>query len=177
MFEQERNGYKREEVDRYLQQLDDDFQNILKSHTERLDNVKRNITDLAVEIGEYTQVIPQYKSEIESLRERLENIRGWVEAASKLRYMKNTDADAVLANLITQVMEESDKIEELKPITPPVKVKPKECEEFFEILASSGEITLDDALKGFDFYDDNPYKSKAEKTLAKLEKEKAKKAR
>jgi predicted RNase H-like nuclease (RuvC/YqgF family) len=173
MFEHETDGYKKSEVDYYLKRLDDDFAAILKSHTEKLGNVKRSITELANEIGDYSQVIPQYKSEIESLRERLENIRRWAEAASKIRYMQDADTDAVLANLITQVLIESDKIHELKPVIP-VKTKPIDGDNFFEILASGKNIKLDEVLKGFDFYDNNPYKVKAEKKLARIEKKKRK---
>ena len=173
MFENEKNGYCRTEVDHYLKRLDADFQVILKSQTERLENVKRNITELAVEIGEYTHVvIPQYKSEIESLRERLFNIRGWAEAASKIRYMKNTDIDAILANLIAQVLLETDNLDELKLIEPEPAVKPVDGEGFFEVLASCQNVKLEEALSGFDFYDNNPYKIAAEKKLAKIEKKK-----
>jgi len=173
MFENERNGYKKAEVDHYLQRLDDDYKAIVKGHTERLENVKRNITELAVEIGQYTHiVIPKYKSEIESLRERLFNIRSWAEAASKIRYMKNTDIDAILANLIAQVLLETDNLDELKLVEPEEPTKTVDGEGFFEVLASCQNVKLEDALSGFDFYDNNPYKISAEKKLAKIEKKK-----
>jgi len=173
MFEQEKNGYKRSEVDHYIKRLDDDFQNILKSHTERLEDVKRNIADIAKELNTFNAVVPKYKSEIDSMRERLENIRGWAAAASKARYIKNTDLEALLANFITQVLVESDKIHELKPVVASEK-KQINNDDFFEILATSKDIKLEDALEGFDFYDNNPYKEKAEKNLAKINKKKKK---
>jgi len=173
MFENEPNGYKKTEVDHFIKRLDDDFQAILKSHNDSLNNVKRNISNLAREIGEFSQAIPQYKSEIDSLRERLENIRGWAEAASKTRYLPGTDVDAVLANFITQVLLESDRIHELKPIKP-VKHEPMDSDELFEVLSSTRDLKLEDAFTGFDFYDNNPYKQSAEKTLAKINKKKQK---
>jgi len=178
MFENERNGYKKAEVDHYLQRLDDDFQAILKSNNQRLENVKRNITELAVEIGQYTHVvIPKYKSEIESLRERLFNVRGWSEAASKIRYLKNTDVDAILANLIAQILLETDNLDELKLVEPEEPAKPVDGEGFFEVLASCKNVKLEDALQGFDFYDNNPYKKTAMKKLAKIEKKKKREKR
>jgi len=173
MFENEPNGYKRSEVDYYLKQLDNDFNAIIKSHSDRLENVKHNIADLAREITEYTQVIPQYKNINESLRERLENIRGWAESASKARYLPNNDPDAVLANLISQILNESDNIDELKPVIPK-KQKLVDSDELFEVLASSRDIKMEDAFRGFDFYDNNPYRASAEKRLANIEKKKQK---
>ena len=173
MFKEEERGYKKSEVDYYIKRLDDDFQLILKSHTDRLENVKHNIAELATELNQYSQVVPQYKSEIESLRERLENIRGWAAEASKARYEK-TDKEAGLANFITQILSESDKLDQLKPVDPPI-VKPIDVEDFFEILASSRDVKLEEALAGFDFFDDNPYKAEAEKRLAKIKRKRDKK--
>jgi len=176
MFEEEKNGYNKSEVDYYIKRLDDDFQQILKSHTDRLENVKSNISDLATKINEYSQVVPKYKSEIESLRERLQNIRSWVEDASKKRFIHKTDKDALLAILITQILTESDNISELK-LVEPANLKPIDGTDFFEVLASNRDIKLDEALEGFDFFDDNPHRKAAEKTLAKIEKKKNKRAK
>lgn len=171
MFEKEKNGYKKQEVDYYIQRLDEDFQTILKNQTERLENVKANITQLATELNEYTQAVPKYKSEIESLHERLNNIRSWTEEASKVRYMPKSDKEVILANLITQILHESDNLDQLK-LVESTPTKPIVGEDFFEILATHREVKLDDALSGFDFFDNNPFKNKAEKRLAKIEKRK-----
>ena len=178
MFEFEKNGYKKSEVDYYIRRLDDDFQAILGRNSERLENVKRNISELAIELDNYTQVVPQYKSEIESLRERLENIRGIAEKSSQARYLskKEVDLEAVLANLITKILEETGDLHELKIIEASAK-KQIDNDDFFEILASSRDIRLDDALSGFDFFDNNPYKERAEKTLKKIEAKKNKRAK
>jgi len=159
MSDNKHNGNGKREVDYYLQRLDDDFRAIIE-------NQKRNITDLAREMGEF-------KSEIESLRERLHNIRGWTEAASKIRYLPNTDPDAILANLIDQVLLESNNIAELKPVHP-TKVEQLESEEVFDILAKARDVKIEEAFEGFDFYENNPYKESAEKKLAKMEKKKKK---
>jgi len=173
MFENEPNGYKKTEVDHYIKRLDADFQAILKSHNDSLENVKRNISNIAREVAVYTQEIPQYKNAIDSMRERLVNIRGWAEAASKARYFPGTDTEAVLANFITQVLLESDRIDELKPVIA-VKAPVMDSDEFFEALSTTRDLTLEEAFEGFDFYDNNPYKQTAERTLAKLNKKRNK---
>ena len=142
--------------DRYLQRFEAEFLKIMD------------------EISMYSSVLPQYKTENESLRERITNIRGWAEAASKIRYMPDTDLDAVMANLITQILAETDKIDELKPIVqkePDIKAV---SDELFQMLGSGKSIALDEAFRGFDFFDNNPYKKSAEKKLEKIKK-KAKK--
>jgi len=117
-------------------------------------------------------VIPQYKNEIDSLRERIANIRGWAEAASKIRYMPGTDADAVLANLITQVLLESDKLDELKPIIQKEPDTKTASEDLYQLLTASRSVAMDEAFQGFEFYDNNPYKKIAEKKIAKIQKRK-----
>jgi hypothetical protein len=123
----------------------------------------------------YSSVIPQFKDENQSLRERIVNMRGWAEAASKVRYMPDADIDAVLANLITQILLESDKIDELKPVVqnvpniPDIKTK---SDELFQMLSHTRNVAMDDAFQGFDFYENNPLKKKAEKKIAKIQKRK-----
>ena len=180
MFEVEKNGYKRSEVDFYIRRLDDDFQKILGKSEERLENVKHNIAALTVELNEYSQVVPQYKSEIESLRERLYNIRKWANNASEARYLKQ-DVDAILASLITQTLAETDKLEELKPlgadaVSGSPDVRPLVADDFFEVLATNKNLKLDEALSGFDFFDNNPFRQKAEKRLKKMEAKRNKRA-
>jgi hypothetical protein len=172
MFDKEKNGYKKTAVEYYIKRLDDDFQEILKGQAERFENVTSKIATLAKDLNEYSQVVPQYKSEIDSLKERLQNIREAAEFASEERYLSRNDIEVVLANFIAQVLKETDKIDELKIQGPKVM---RSGGDFFEELAGNKEIKLDDALKGFDFYDNNPYKTSAERKLAKIEAKKRKK--
>jgi hypothetical protein len=120
------------------------------------------------EINTYSSVIPQYKTENESLRERIDNIRAWAEAASKLRYMPDADADAVLANLITHILAESDNLSELKPAAPSKQELRNTSNELFQMLSNSRNVEIDEAFKGFDFFEENPYKRAAEKKIAKI---------
>ena len=120
------------------------------------------------EVSMYTSVIPQYKSENDSLRERLTNIKEWAEAASKTRYMPGADADAVLANLITNVLPECNSLEQLKPIVPKKSDIKTASDELFQMLSHSRNVEMDEAFKGFDFFDNNPYKKSAEKKIAKI---------
>jgi len=126
------------------------------------------------EVSMYTSVIPQYKSENESLRERLCNIREWVEAASKIRYMSGTDSDAVLANLIANVLPECTDLQELKPTTPKEPDIKSASEELFNMLVNSRNVAMDEAFEGFEFFENNPYKKVAEKKIAKIQKRKKK---
>ena len=171
MFDEEKNGYKKSEVDYYIHRLDEDFQTILKSHTDRLEMVRHNVSKLSTELNQVSKVVPKYKTEIESLRERIHNMRKWAENASRARFGTKADTDAVLANLINCILEESDQIQELKLVNPPPK-NPEANEDFFAVLATNSNVKLEDALKGFEFYDNNPYKKEAEKRLAKIEKKK-----
>lgn len=122
------------------------------------------------EISTYSSVIPQYKSENDSLRERLLNVRDWAEAASKARYLPGTDPDAVLANLIAQILVESDKIDELKPVVSEPEKNKDASNDLFELLTYSRGVAMDEAFQGFDFFDNNPYKKQAEKKIAKIQK-------
>jgi hypothetical protein len=123
------------------------------------------------EISVYSSIVPQYKTENESLRERLENIRAWAEEASKARYMQNTDTDAVLANLVTNILAESGDLDKLKPKVQKPDIKAA-SDELFQLLSTAQHCNLDEAMKGFDFYDNNPLKKQAEKKIAKIKKKK-----
>jgi hypothetical protein len=140
---------------RYLKRFEQEFKNIVK------------------EIGLLSMVVPEYKNENDSLRERIENIREWAEVASKIRYLPDADTDAVLANLITQILIETDNLDQLKPITKMPDLKSVEGD-LFSILATTKNIEMDEAFCGFDFYENNPYKKSAEKKIAKMKKKNAK---
>jgi len=125
------------------------------------------------EIDSMTNIIPQYKNENESLRERISNIRGWAEVASKIRYMNNADADALLANLISQILMETDKLDELKPINREPDIKGA-TDDLYQLLTKSKAVDMESAFAGFDFYDNNPLKQKAEKKIKKMKKARGK---
>ena len=145
-----------EDENRYLKRFEAEFNKILN------------------EITVLSESIPQYKSENESLRERIQNMRRWAEAASKIRYLKGTDHEAVLANLITHILRESDNLDELKPIvSQEVDIKAT-SDELFQLLTTSRNVAMEEAFRGFDFYDNNPYKEVAEKKIAKINKKKGK---
>ena len=165
MFEVEKNGYKKNDVDYYIKRLEDDFQAIIKSNSEKLAYTKQNLKEI-------TQTVPQYKSEIESLRERLSNLRDCANRASEARYLKDAQAEVLLANLIAKVLTESADLEKLKPV-----IAEEGEDDFLQILASTKELKLGDALEGFDFFDNNPYKTKAEKKLEKIKTKKEKRSR
>ena len=162
MFEVEKNGYKRKEVDYYIERLEVDFRAIIKNNAEKIEHIKNNLSEV-------TQIVPQYKTEIESLKERLVNIRECTNRASEARYLKDAEPEVLLANLIMQVLEETSAMEKLKPVVTTI-----DDSDFFEILAGSRELKLDEALEGFEFFDNNPYKLKAEKKLAKIQARKEK---
>ena len=165
MFEVEKNGYKKNDVDYYIKRLEDDFHTIIQRNCEKLENTKQNLKEI-------TRAVPQYKTEIESLRERLSNLRDCANKASEARYLKDAQPEVLLANLIAKVLTESSDLEKLKPV-----VASENEEDFLQILASTKELKLDDALEGFDFFDNNPYKTKAEKKLEKIKTKKEKRSR
>lgn len=141
-----------------------------KDYTKRLEDAFKRIM-------EGYHVVPQYKSDIESLRERLVNIRDFANRASSARYLKDAKPEVILANLITQVLSEADEMDKPKPVRQTrLYDSAKKAEDFFEVLAGSKELELDQALSGFEFFDNNPYRVKAEKRLEKLKKSKNRKS-
>jgi len=143
---------------------------------ERIDYTKR-LEDAFTRIMQGYREVPQYKSDIESLRERLVNIRNFTNRASSARYLKDAQPEVILANLITQILSEADEINVLKPVRQTSQTAgDKAAKDFFEILAGSKELKLDEALSGFEFFDNNPYRIKAEKRLEKIKRKKGKKA-
>ena len=152
MLESQKIEKPADDENRYLKRFEAEFHKIVK------------------EISMLSESLPQYKSENESLRERIENIRGWAEAASKVRYLKDTDHEAVLANLITQILKESDNLDELKPIIAEKQDVKATSDVLFQLLQTSRNVEMEEAFRGFDFYDNNPYKKEAEKRIAKIKK-------
>lgn len=141
-----------------------------KDYTRRLEDAFKRIME------GYRDVVPQYKSDIESLRERLVNIKEFANRASSARYLKDAKPEVILANLITQILLEADEMDKLKPVRSASGLSgSKKVEDFFEVLAGTKELKLDEALSGFEFFDNNPFRIKAEKRLAKIKSKKLKK--
>jgi len=122
---------------------------------DKVDYTKRLEDAFSAIMRGYREVVPQYKS----LHERLHNIREFANYASRARYLKNAQPEAILANLIMQILSESDET---------VKDLPRHEQDFFEILAGTKELKLEEALSGFEFFDNNPYRINAEKRLEKI---------
>ena len=141
---------------------------------EQENNYTKRLEEAFERIMEGCRDVPQFKTDIESLRERLINICNFANRASSDRYLKNAQPEVILANLITQILSEADKIDELKPANTSDDDGIKQ-EDFFEVLAGTKELKLDEALSGFEFFDNNPYRIKAERKLAKLKSKKDKK--
>ena len=142
-----------------------------KDYTKRLEDAFKRI------MQGYGNVVPQYKSDIESLRERLVNIRDFANRASSARYLKDAQPEVILANLITQILSEADEMDKLKPVKPASPaIGDRRAKDFFEVLAGSKELQLDEALSGFEFFDNNPFRIKAEKRLARIKSKKGKKS-
>ncbi|MCL2846391.1 MAG: hypothetical protein FWE38_01750 [Firmicutes bacterium] len=95
------------------------------------------------------------------LMQRLYNIRNHTTAASQARYMATHDSEVILANLIVQVLTETDGEEGAGDAA-------------IDLMATTKSVDLEEALAGFDFYEENPYRKQAEKRLAKLERKRRK---
>jgi len=90
-----------------------------------------------------------------NLSKRLENIKIITNRASRMRYMASQEPEVILATLINQILEEINGVE-------------KENEFFAELSSTPKDVTLDNILVGFEFYDNNPFRIEAEKRLEKL---------
>jgi len=91
-----------------------------------------------------------------SLEERIDNIRRATNLASQARYLATQDPEVILANLIMQILEETEGqtgSSESRTILDDILLSPRKLEE---------------VLPGFEFYDNNPYRAKAEKRLEKI---------
>lgn len=148
---------------------------MMQENTKDMDYTKRLEDAFKRIMTGYGEVVPQYKSDIESLRERLINIREYANLASSARYLKDAQPEVILANLITKILAEADEMNKLKPVMP-LKSTAKKTDDFFEVLATSRELQLDEALSGFEFFDNNPYRVKAEKKLEKIKQKKNRRA-
>ena len=96
-----------------------------------------------------------------SIDERIENIRRYTNQASQARYLGTQDPEVILANLIMQILEETEC----------VGGNGEHANFLDEILCSPRK--LEEVMPGFEFYDNNPYREKAEKRLEKLRRKRA----
>jgi len=85
---------------------------------------------------------------------RFDNIRKITNQASQARYLASQDPEIILANLIMQILEETEGT--------------ATCEKTLLDDLCEAPRKLEEVLPGFEFYDNNPYRAKAEKRLAKL---------
>ena len=93
----------------------------------------------------------------EVLQRRINRIREFTDQASKERYLAKNDSEVILANLIMQILCETEK-----------EFGAYEGD-FFDTLATTNkETVLDEVLVGFEFYDNNPYREEAERNLEKI---------
>jgi organic radical activating enzyme len=98
---------------------------------------------------------------VTELQNKLDKIRAAAARLSTERYINGNSPEILLANLIDIILCEMDGTE-------------NEGNDFFELLNKERTVGLDDALTEFDFYKNNPYKTKAEKILTKIESKKNK---
>ena len=168
----------RAELNHYIQRLDDAFESIRKNREvgEYEPKPGRELHHIGVEVkssviasknaraNPWLSAIDSGDSgsqhELADLRARLVNVRNMANAASQARYLATQTHEVILANLIMQVLNETNMSNESF----------SEDSFFFDVLASSRELKLEEALEGFEFFDNNPYKEKAEKYLARIKK-------
>lgn len=91
---------------------------------------------------------------------QLQKISDVTNRISSERFNPNANMDVLLADLIDSILQ--------------ILNGSAAEDDFFRLLNEERTVKLDDALTEFDFYRDNPYKSKAEKYLAKIEAKKNK---
>ena len=128
--------------------------------------IKESLSEIIGEIITHIERLDNtINYEIESLRTRFDNIRNIANNASKARYLASQTHEVILANLIMQILEESD--------TGKASTYTNDETSLLNELASSKSMKLEEVLEGFDFYDNNPYKAQAEKYLARAKKKRS----
>ncbi len=86
---------------------------------------------------------------------RLSRIEDLATKISAERYNPNYNPEICLANLLDLILTDG--------------VSEREEDNFFELLNKERNLKLNEVLSDFDFFNDNPYKEKAEKILSKIE--------
>ena len=173
------------ELNHYIRRLDDMFDNIISSNAPLpappqegtayvapaprvSDFAHKNSAHIDVRLNDLRKRVAQIdcalQIELNDLRARLYAVRDMANAASQSRYLATQTHEVILANLIMQVLNETN-----------LESSPQDDENsfFFDVLASSKELKLEEALEGFEFYDNNPYKEKAEKYLARIKRKRS----
>jgi len=153
----------------YLKRLEEDFQRIKKNFAAV--NWQEQGRE-QVQEQEQIREIPQRNAEIESYKKRFSALRKCANRTSSARYLKGAQSEVLLANLITQVLAVTDDSRDVE-----FSEANNHDPDFFEVLASTKELKLDKALEGFEFFDNNPFKTKAERKLAKIQAKKEKRMR
>ena len=97
---------------------------------------------------------------IGGLNAKLNRILEHTNRASNERYLSNATTEVILANLILQILSEINGED----------TGADKQDHVFQLLSQSRKFNLDEACAGFDFYENNPYRAVAEKSIAKLRK-------
>jgi hypothetical protein len=87
---------------------------------------------------------------------KLDKIYSLAVKISVERYSPNYNPEIALANLLNLILRDEDG-------------KETDSDNFFELLNKEHSVELPEALTEFDFYNNNPYRTKAEKILSKIE--------
>ena len=98
---------------------------------------------------------PAPAAAVTTSNEKLRQIAQVVDRISAERFNPSAQIDILLADLIDSVLQ--------------ILSGNSTGDDFFKLLNEERSVKLDVALADFDFYNDNPYKTKAEKYLAKIE--------
>ena len=141
-----------------IERLDHEYELILRDFSKSTSEPSEEIFHVS-EIGVFTGVKPQAIIP-QSNPDQISLIKEFVGEASRARYLNTADPEAILANLIAQLLSALN----------PQHDCTKNQKDFLSVLATQETAPLDSSLKGFEFYENNPYRTKAEKRLAKLKK-------
>ena len=149
----------------YIKKFDDDFRTIMgvsdfvdkgldEAEEFEPENLKKTTPPLQREFA--LTATPEH----DTLDFKLQRILGYTNYASNERYMSNSTPEVILANLILQILSEiaGDTI------------NPNDDLQVFQSLSRSKKFNLDEALCGFEFYENNPHREKAERSIARLRK-------
>ena len=136
-------GYARQ-AEYYIQRFDQDWAEICGE--------VKGVTNCRTSLHEHTD----NPSDSDEVYDKLGKIRDFTNQASQARYLATHDSEVILANLIMQILNQTDG---------------EGCDdivEHFNFWENSKDLKLEEALVGFEFYDNNPHRERAEKMLAKL---------
>ncbi|MDR0384205.1 MAG: hypothetical protein LBH47_02700 [Christensenellaceae bacterium] len=123
---------------------------MIKDYLKELD---REFSALLTEKTEAAGVVNATKETGDDISDKFSAIVKKATLTSMERYLNGFNAEIALADLLNVILGEEAK---------------QGNDNFFSVLNEQRDIALDEALEEFDFYNNNPYKGKAKKTLTKL---------